>query len=50
MKRRSATRHSSQAHGRMTVDTVFDLASLTKPMATATALMLLVETGESQAR
>ena len=30
---------------RMTVDTVFDLASLTKPIATATALMLLVETG-----
>jgi CubicO group peptidase (beta-lactamase class C family) len=28
---------------RMTVDTVFDLASLTKPMATATALMLLLE-------
>ena len=26
---------------RMTVDTVFDLASLTKPIATATALMLL---------
>jgi CubicO group peptidase (beta-lactamase class C family) len=30
---------------RMTVDTVFDLASLTKPMATATALMLLLESG-----
>jgi CubicO group peptidase (beta-lactamase class C family) len=30
---------------RMTVDTVFDLASLTKPIATTTALMLLVETG-----
>lgn len=29
---------------RMTLDTVFDLASLTKPMATTTALMLLVET------
>jgi serine-type D-Ala-D-Ala carboxypeptidase len=29
----------------MTVDTVFDLASLTKPMITATALMLLVEAG-----
>ncbi len=27
----------------MTLDTVFDLASLTKPIATATALMLLVE-------
>ena len=30
---------------RMTLDTVFDLASLTKPIATATALMLLVEAG-----
>jgi uncharacterized protein YbbC (DUF1343 family) len=30
----------------MTADTVFDLASLTKPVATATALMLLVEQGK----
>jgi len=30
----------------MTVDTVFDLASLTKPLATATALMQLVERGQ----
>jgi CubicO group peptidase (beta-lactamase class C family) len=29
----------------MTVDTVFDLASLTKPVATATSLMALVEQG-----
>lgn len=29
----------------MTVDTVFDLASLTKPIATATSVMLLVEEG-----
>ncbi len=29
----------------MTVDTVFDLASLTKPLATATAVMKLVEMG-----
>jgi CubicO group peptidase (beta-lactamase class C family) len=29
----------------MTLDTVFDLASLTKPIATVTALMLLVDTG-----
>jgi len=29
----------------MTVDTVFDLASLTKPIATATAIMKLIETG-----
>ncbi len=30
----------------MTADTVFDLASLTKPMATATSVMLLVEQGK----
>jgi uncharacterized protein YbbC (DUF1343 family)/CubicO group peptidase (beta-lactamase class C family) len=30
----------------MTVDTVFDLASLTKPLATATSLMLLLEQGK----
>lgn len=29
----------------MTADTVFDLASLTKPVATATAIMMLVEKG-----
>jgi serine-type D-Ala-D-Ala carboxypeptidase len=33
---------------RMTLDTVFDLASLTKPIATATALMLLLEAGRVQ--
>ena len=31
---------------KMTIDTVFDLASLTKPIATATSVMLLVERGE----
>ncbi len=30
----------------MTVDTVFDLASLTKPIATATSLMVLVDQGK----
>jgi uncharacterized protein YbbC (DUF1343 family) len=30
----------------MTADTVFDLASLTKPIATATAIMLLIEEGK----
>jgi CubicO group peptidase (beta-lactamase class C family) len=30
----------------MTVDTVFDLASLTKPVATASSIMLLVEQGK----
>ncbi|MHC5004096.1 MAG: exo-beta-N-acetylmuramidase NamZ domain-containing protein, partial [Planctomycetota bacterium] len=34
----------------MTVDTVFDLASLTKPVATATSVMLLVETGQVRLR
>jgi len=29
----------------MTIDTVFDLASLTKPIATATSILLLVERG-----
>ncbi len=31
---------------RMTKDTVFDLASLTKPIATATSVMILVDRGE----
>ena len=31
---------------KMTADTVFDVASLTKPLATATSIMLLVERGE----
>lgn len=30
----------------MTVDTVFDMASITKPVATATSVMLLVERGQ----
>lgn len=30
---------------KMTVDTIFDVASLTKPVATATAIMILVERG-----
>lgn len=30
----------------MTVDTVFDMASLTKPIATATSVMMLVERGQ----
>ncbi len=32
--------------GPMTVDTVFDLASLTKPIATATSILLLCERGQ----
>jgi CubicO group peptidase (beta-lactamase class C family) len=34
------------AESPMTTDTVFDLASLTKPIATATSVMLLVEQGK----
>ena len=30
----------------MTIDTVFDMASLTKPMATATSVMILIEQGK----
>ncbi len=30
----------------MTIDTIFDLASLTKPIATATSIMILVEQGK----
>jgi uncharacterized protein YbbC (DUF1343 family)/CubicO group peptidase (beta-lactamase class C family) len=31
---------------RMTADTVFDMASITKPVATATSIMLLIERGQ----
>ena len=34
----------------MTLDTVFDLASLTKPLATSTSLMILVERGKVDLR
>lgn len=34
------------AREEMTVDTVFDLASLTKPIATATSIMILIEEGK----
>lgn len=39
-------RQLTPARAPMTIDTVFDLASLTKPVATATSIMLLVERGE----
>ncbi|MCH8840285.1 MAG: beta-lactamase family protein, partial [Planctomycetes bacterium] len=35
---------------KMTLDTVFDLASLTKPIATATSIMILVERGKVRLR
>ncbi len=31
---------------KMTIDTIFDLASLTKPVATATSIMILIEQGK----
>jgi CubicO group peptidase (beta-lactamase class C family) len=39
-------RRVEPASEEMTVDTVFDLASLTKPVATATSVMILVERGK----
>jgi uncharacterized protein YbbC (DUF1343 family) len=39
-------RSQQPAETPMTVDTVFDLASVTKPVATATSIMLLVEEGK----
>lgn len=48
--RRVATAEKSTGDARpsepMTTDTVFDLASLTKPVATATSIMLLAEQGK----
>jgi len=34
----------------MTIDTVFDMASITKPMATAMSIMILIERGELRLR
>jgi CubicO group peptidase (beta-lactamase class C family) len=34
----------------MTTDTIFDMASITKPMATATSIMILIERGELRLR
>src|SRR4029077_5830885 len=42
-RRAYGLRSKKPAEVAMTEDTVFDLASLTKPIATATSLMLLVE-------
>jgi uncharacterized protein YbbC (DUF1343 family)/CubicO group peptidase (beta-lactamase class C family) len=39
-------RSKQPAEAPMTVDTIFDLASLTKPLATATSVMILVERGQ----
>ena len=45
-RRAYGLRSKKPAEVAMTEDTVFDLASLTKPMATATSLMILVEQGK----
>jgi uncharacterized protein YbbC (DUF1343 family)/CubicO group peptidase (beta-lactamase class C family) len=45
-RRAYGLRSKKPAEVAMTEDTVFDLASLTKPIATATSLMLLVEQGK----
>ena len=39
-------RQVEPAREAMTLDTVFDVASLTKPVATATCVMMLVEAGK----
>jgi CubicO group peptidase (beta-lactamase class C family) len=43
-------RRQQPARQAMTVDTVFDLASLTKPIVTATSIMLLLEQGKLQVK
>src|SRR6185437_16047162 len=45
-RRAYGLRSKQPAEERMTVDTVFDLASLTKPLATATSIMILIEQGK----
>jgi uncharacterized protein YbbC (DUF1343 family) len=45
-RRAYGLRSKQPAEAPMTVDTVFDLASLTKPLATASSIMLLVEQGK----
>ena len=45
LRRAYGFRAKEPAELRMTVDTLFDLASLTKPLATATSILLLAERG-----
>ena len=45
-RRAYGLRSKEPAEVPMTPDTVFDLASLTKPVATATSLMILLEQGK----
>ena len=45
-RRAYGQRSTQPAAVAMTADTVFDLASLTKPVATATSVMLLIEQGK----
>jgi uncharacterized protein YbbC (DUF1343 family)/CubicO group peptidase (beta-lactamase class C family) len=46
LRKAYGSRQVEPAREPMTADTVFDLASLTKPIATATAVMLLIEEGK----
>ena len=46
LRRAYGSRALQPAPSPMTLDTVFDLASLTKPLATATSTMILVERGK----
>ncbi len=45
-RRAYGLRSTQPAEIPMTVDTIFDMASLTKPLATASSIMLLVEQGK----
>jgi uncharacterized protein YbbC (DUF1343 family) len=46
LRRGYGLRARKPAEDKMTTDTVFDLASLTKPLATATSVMILLERGK----
>ncbi len=46
LKRAYGQRQVEPTSEKMTLDTVFDMASLTKPLATATSIMLLIERGQ----
>ncbi len=46
LKKRTATAAVEPEKVPMTTDTVFDMASLTKPVATATSVMILIERGQ----
>ncbi|MDG2381041.1 MAG: DUF1343 domain-containing protein [Pirellulaceae bacterium] len=49
-QRAYGNRHLEPETSPMTIDTVFDMASITKPVATATSVMMLVERGQLRLR